>query len=167
MFAASSLTDAFTALGEQFEADNPDVDVVANLNFAASSDLVTSIEEGAPADVFASADESNMDKIVDAGRNDGETVVFAHNQLEIAVEPGNPKNIATLEDLARPDVTVVLCAETVPCGRFADEALAAAGVTVTPVSRKQTCGTRSARSAKPTPPSSTSLTSRYRKTSRA
>jgi molybdate transport system substrate-binding protein len=136
VFAASSLTEAFTTLGERFETENPDVDVVANLNFAASSDLVTQITEGAPADVFASADESNMQKILDAGQNDGEPVVFAHNQLAIAVEPGNPLDISSLADLAKPDVKLVLCAETVPCGKLADEALQKAGVTVSPVSRE-------------------------------
>jgi molybdate transport system substrate-binding protein len=136
IFAASSLTEAFTALAEEFEDDHPNVSIVDNLNFAASSDLVGQITEGAPADVFASADESNMQKIVDAGAAAGAPVVFAHNRLEIAVEPGNPLGIESLADLANPDVKVVLCAETVPCGKFADEALQAAGVTVSPVSRE-------------------------------
>jgi molybdate transport system substrate-binding protein len=136
VFAASSLTEAFTALGEQFEKDHPGTSIVDNFNFAASSDLVTQIAEGAPADVFAAADESNMTKVVDAGRAAGAPAVFAHNRLEIAVEPGNPLMIASLADLAKPDVKVVLCAETVPCGKFADEALQNAGVTVTPVSRE-------------------------------
>jgi molybdate transport system substrate-binding protein len=94
------------------------------------------ISEGAPADVFASADESNMTKVVDAGSAAARPAVFAHNRLEIAVEPGNPRGITSLADLAKPGVKVVLCAETVPCGKFADEALQKAGVTVTPVSRE-------------------------------
>jgi molybdate transport system substrate-binding protein len=136
VFAASSLTDAYTELAERFESAYPGTSVVNGLNFAASSDLVTQITEGAPADVFASADESNMTKIEDAGANKGDPVDFARNRLEIAVEPGNPKGIVTLDDLARADVSVVLCAETVPCGRLADEMLQQAGVAVTPVSRE-------------------------------
>ena len=136
VFAASSLTDAFTTLAEQFEEDHPSAEVVDNLNFAASSDLVGQIAEGAPADAFASADEANMTKVVDSDGTAGDPVVFARNQLAIAVEPDNPLGIMSLADLADPDVRVVLCAETVPCGRFADEALAAAGVRVSPVSRE-------------------------------
>ena len=136
VFAASSLTQAFTALGEQFERDHPGTMVVDNFNFAASSDLLAQIEEGAPADVFASADESNMTKIVEAGSAAGTPVVFARNRLAIAVEPGNPLGIESLADLASSDVKVVLCAETVPCGRFAEEALRKARVAVTPVSRE-------------------------------
>jgi len=133
VFAAASLTDAFTELGEAFEAVNRDADV--EFNFGASSELVVQIQEGAPADAFASADEANMQKVVDAGLNASDPVVFARNRLAIAVEPGNPKGITGLADLADPDVTVVLCAEQVPCGTYADEALATAGVTLTPVSR--------------------------------
>jgi len=136
VFAASSLTEAFTDLAQQFEKDHPGTKVANNLNFGASSDLVTQITEGAPADVFASADTSNMDKVVSAGANSGTPQTFARNRLAIAVEKGNPKNIMTLEDLAKPDVKVVLCAETVPCGKYADQALQKAGVTVNPVSRE-------------------------------
>jgi molybdate transport system substrate-binding protein len=136
VFAASSLTEAFTALAEEFEDEHPGVSIVDGLNFAASSDLVGQINEGAPADVFASADESNMQKLVDADAVAGTPVVFAHNRLEIAVEPGNPLGIESLADLANPDVKVVLCAETVPCGKFADEALEKADLSVSPVSRE-------------------------------
>ncbi|MGQ0825512.1 MAG: molybdate ABC transporter substrate-binding protein [Actinomycetota bacterium] len=136
VFAAASLAGAFTALGEQFEAAHPDADIVEHLNFAASSELVTQIDEGAPADVFASADAANMDKIVAAGANAAPPTTFARNRLAIAVERGNPLGIATLADLANRDVKVVLCAETVPCGKLADEVLANAGVKVTPVSRE-------------------------------
>jgi len=128
VFAASSLTDAFTALGEQFEAANPGSEI--EFNFGSSSDLVTQIDEGAPVDVFASADEANMQKVAD------ESVVFARNRLAIAVEPGNPLGIEGLEDLADADVKVVLCASEAPCGKYADQILESAGVEVTPVSRE-------------------------------
>ena len=89
VFAAASLTAAFTEIGDAFMTANPDADVT--FNFAASSELVTQINEGgAPADVFASADQSNMTKLTDAGNNGSDPVVFATNLLEIIVEPGNP-----------------------------------------------------------------------------
>lgn len=135
VFAAASLTDAFTEIGEAFGAANPDAK--ATFNFAASSALVQQITEGAPADVYASADRPNMQKLVDAGGNATEPVVFATNVLEIAVAPGNPKGIATLADLASPDVSLVLCAEQVPCGRFALEVLTRAGVAATPKSLEE------------------------------
>jgi molybdate transport system substrate-binding protein len=136
VFAAASLTEAFTDLAKRFETVHPGTSVSNGLNFAASSDLVESISEGAPADVFASADTTNMDKVVSAGEASGTPVTFARNKLAIAVEKGNPKNIQTLPDLAKPGVSVVLCAATVPCGKYADAALQKAGVTVNPVSRE-------------------------------
>jgi molybdate transport system substrate-binding protein len=132
VFAAASLTDAFEALGSAFEADHPGVSVT--FNFAGSQQLATQIVEGAPADVFASASGSQVDVVADADLLAGEPVEFATNRLEIAVEPGNPKAVAGLSDLARGDVTVVLAAEEVPAGQYAREALDAAGVRVTPVS---------------------------------
>jgi molybdate transport system substrate-binding protein len=132
--AAASLTDAFGAIGDDFTAANPDASV--EFNFGSSSTLATQIVEGAPADVFASASTAAMDTVVDGGANDGDPVVFARNQLEIAVEPGNPLGIESLEDLANPDVTVVLCDPSVPCGQYADQALEEAGVEVTPASRE-------------------------------
>jgi molybdate transport system substrate-binding protein len=132
VFAASSLTEAFTEIGDAFEAANPDANVT--FNFAGSGDLVTQISEGAPADVFASADDSNMTKLTDAGENAGEPVPIAKNTFEIIVEKGNPKGIATLADLANADLIVVLCADTVPCGKGAAKILENAAVTVTPKS---------------------------------
>ncbi len=129
VFAASSLTDAFTAIGEAFTAEFPDVQVT--FNFAGSGDLVTQITQGAPADVFASADDSNMTKLLAAGENNGNPVVAARNTFEIIVESGNPKDIADLADLADPDLIVVLCAATVPCGKGAATVLTNAGVTLT------------------------------------
>lgn len=135
VFAASSLTEAFTEMAEAFTAENPDVDVT--FNFAGSGDLVTQITEGAPADVFASADDSNMTKLTDAGENAGDPVAIAKNTFEIIVEKGNPKAVTGVADLANPDLVVVLCADTVPCGKGAAKILENAGVTVTPKSLEE------------------------------
>lgn len=132
VFAAASLTDAFTDLGAAFETAHPDTTVT--FNFAGSQQLSTQVLEGAPADVFASADQRQMGIVADAGLADGEPAVFAHNRLEIAVEPGNPTGIATLGDLAGDGVVVVLAADEVPAGRYAREALDAAGADVDPAS---------------------------------
>lgn len=125
--AAASLTDAFAEVEAQFEARNPDVDVV--LNLAGSSLLREQILEGAPADVFASANTSNMDQVAEAGEVEGEPQIFANNLLQIAVPSGNPAGITGLEDFGRDDLLLGLCAEGVPCGSFARESLASAGVT--------------------------------------
>lgn len=136
VFAAASLTDAFTELGEAFTIDNPDVDVV--FNFAASSELVTQITEGgAPTDVFASADQNNMTKLTDAAANGSEPVIFATNLLELIVAPHNPLGIAGVEDLGNDDLITVICAPEVPCGAYAQEIFDAAGVTVTPDSLEE------------------------------
>jgi molybdate transport system substrate-binding protein len=132
VLAASSLTKGFTALGKEFEAANPGTKVV--FSFGSSSDLETQIEQGAPADVFASADQTNMDKVVAAGDNAGTPVSFVKNKLEIAVEKGNPKHIASLSDLTKSGSVVVLCDPSVPCGKFAKQVLANANVTLTPKS---------------------------------
>jgi molybdate transport system substrate-binding protein len=130
VFAAASLTDAFTAIGDAFESEHPDVDVT--FNFAASSDLVTQIEEGAPADVFASADQRNMDKLVEAERAAADPATFASNSLAIIVEAGNPHGIASVDDLADPDLIVVTCDPEVPIGRYTEQVFEAAGIEVTP-----------------------------------
>jgi len=129
VFAASSLTDAFTELGDDFAAARPNAKVT--LNFAGSNDLVTQMRQGAPADVFASADTTNMNK---AGDLVNTPRVFAGNTLAIAVAPGNPEHIASLADLSRPDLKVVLAAPEVPAGKYALEVLDRASVTVTPAS---------------------------------
>lgn len=132
VFAAASLTDSFNALGASFHTANPGVTV--RLNFAGSPTLVTQIENGAPADVFASADTTNMDKLRTDGLTASSPVVFAHNQLEIVVAAGNPKGIHTLTDLAKPGVIYISAGPTVPAGKYAAQILAGAGVTVTPKS---------------------------------
>ena len=132
MFAASSLTEAFTEIGDAFEVANPGVTVT--FNFAGSGDLVTQITQGAPADIFVSADDSNMKKLTEAGEGGGQPTSIARNSMEIIVEKGNPRGIAAVADLADSDLIVVLCAETVPCGKSAATVLDNAGVTVTPSS---------------------------------
>lgn len=128
VFAAASLTDAFTELGEAFTAANPDADIT--FSFAASSALVTQIGEGAPADIFASADLSSMAKLTEAGDNASEPEVFTTNLAEIIVGPSNPKGIAGVADLADDDLIVISCAPEVPCGRYAEQVLDNAGVAV-------------------------------------
>jgi molybdate transport system substrate-binding protein len=132
VFAASSLTDAFTKMADAFTAQNPDAKLT--FNFAGSGDLVTQIGQGAPADVFASADDSNMAKLADAGDAADAPVSIAKNTFEIIVEAGNPKDITGLADLSNSDLVVVLCADTVPCGTGAATVLSNAAVTVTPKS---------------------------------
>lgn len=130
VFAASSLTDAFNALGRSFQAAHSGVTV--KLNFAGTPTLVTQIEQGAPADVFASADTTNMEKLKGDGFTAGNPQVFAHNKLEIVVAPGNPKGITGLADLAKPGVIFISEAPSVPAGKYSVQALKRAGVTVTP-----------------------------------
>jgi molybdate transport system substrate-binding protein len=135
VFAAASLSAAFTEIGEAFMSEHPDVAVT--FNFAASSELVTQIAEGAPADVFASADVSNMATLTDAGMNAAEPVVFATNLAKIIVGPGNPEGITGVEDLANEELIVVQCAPEVPCGRYAAQVFENARVTVTPKSLEE------------------------------
>lgn len=135
VFAAASLTESFTQIGRDFEAANQGSKVI--FNFAGSSALANQINQGAPADVFASASPSTMKTVTDAGNGNGTPAVFAKNQLVIAVPKGNPMGIAGLADLTKPNLKLALCAEQVPCGAAAKTALAAAGVTVTPVTLEQ------------------------------
>jgi molybdate transport system substrate-binding protein len=132
VFAAASLTASFNALGTAFQAANPGVTV--KFNYAGTPTLVTQIEQGAPADVFASADTANMDKMTADGFTAGASLVFAHNSLEIVVAPGNPKGITGLADLAKPGVLYITEGPTVPAGKYSLQALKSAGVTVTPKS---------------------------------
>jgi molybdate transport system substrate-binding protein len=135
VFAAASMTDVFGELGDAFRAANPDTDLV--LSFASSSDLARQIIEGAPADVFVSADLANMAKVTDADAASGQPVVFATNRVAIIVEPGNPLDIGEVADLADADLVLVLCAPEVPCGSYAEQVVANAGVTVTPDSLEE------------------------------
>ncbi|MEV7610777.1 molybdate ABC transporter substrate-binding protein [Microbacterium sp. NPDC089320] len=130
VYAAASLSGAFDEIGAAFTEANPDVDVSAV--YDGSSTLVTQLVEGAPADVFASADEANMDKLEDAAID---PALFASNTLVIAVPAGNPAGVETLDDLA--DVTTVLCAPEVPCGAASATLLSNASVTVEAASLEQ------------------------------
>ncbi|KRB77880.1 molybdate-binding protein [Nocardioides sp. Root190] len=135
VFAAASLTATFEQLEKQFEADHPDVDV--KLSFGGSSDLVAQITDGAEADVFASADTKNMDRLADADLAAGDPSEFATNTLVIAVPPGNPAGVTGLSDLAKEDLNVVLCAPEVPCGNAAVQVAEMAGVELSPDSEEQ------------------------------
>lgn len=127
ILAAASLTGTFTQLGQQFEAAHPGVHVT--FSFAGSSTLAQQVLQGAPADVFASADQAVMQRVVKGGGVSSSPAVFATNSLEIAVPQGNPGHVTGLVDLAKPNVRVALCAVEVPCGTASRELFAGAGVT--------------------------------------
>ncbi|MFJ8192928.1 molybdate ABC transporter substrate-binding protein [Streptomyces sp. NPDC096094] len=135
VFAAASLKESFTTLGEQFEKRHPGTEVT--FNFAGSDSLAASVTSGAPADVFASASPRTMATVTDAGATDGTPSTFVRNQLEIATLPGNPDKISSLEDLTDSRLKVVLCDKSVPCGAAAQKALEAGGLRLTPVSYEQ------------------------------
>jgi molybdate transport system substrate-binding protein len=126
VFAASSLTAAFTQMGSDFEAANEGTTVT--FNFGSSGDLAAAIESEGTADVFASASGTYMDEVSDqvgvTGRAD-----FVQNKLVVITAPDNPADITSLEDLAEPGVQVVLAAEGVPVGDYARQALESAGLT--------------------------------------
>ena len=126
VFAASSLTEAFTDIGERFTLAHPEYAV--NFNFAASSELASQIREGAPADVFASADTDTMDRLAANGAVDDSPIVFTRNAAEIAVAPGNPLALAGLGDLADQQLVLVVCAPEVPCGSYAATVFDRAGI---------------------------------------
>lgn len=135
VYAGSSLTSTFTDLGTEFEASHEGVTVT--FAFGGSSDLVAQIQQGAPVDVFASADTANMEKAVADDLVEGDPVDFASNTLQIAVPPDNPAGVSSLKDLAEPDTTVVVCAPEVPCGAAAQTVEESSGVTIEPVSEEQ------------------------------
>jgi molybdate transport system substrate-binding protein len=134
VFAAASLKKPFTDIGQQFKTDNPGASV--EFSFAGSSDLVTQLTQGAPADVFASADTNNMGTAARAGLLAGNPVNFASNTLTIAVAPGNPKHITSFQDLLRPGLDVVVCAPQVPCGSATRRVEQATSVRLAPVSEE-------------------------------
>ncbi len=134
VFAAASLKKTFTELGARFEKDHPGTKVT--FNFAGSSDLVAQLTQGAPADVFAAADTANMAKAVDADIVAGPPVDFATNTLTIVTAPGNPKDITSFADLAKPGTQLVVCAPQVPCGAAAAKIEKATGVELSPVSEE-------------------------------
>jgi len=134
VFAAASLRTAFTDLAGKFEAANPGTAVT--LSFAGSADLLTQITQGAPADVFASADTLNMDKLKGEGLSAGQPQNFATNTLTIVVPPGNPAGISGFSDLSRSGVKVVACASQVPCGAAARTIEQETGAELSPVSEE-------------------------------
>jgi len=133
VLAAASLTESFTTIGKMFEAAHPGVTV--KLSFGASSTLAQQINNGAPADVFASAARKNMMQVTDKG-GASNPKNFVQNQMEIAVPPNNPANVATVADLAKPEVKVALCQIQVPCGATAEKVFVKATVVVKPVTRE-------------------------------
>ena len=133
VFAAASLTESFDTIGKQFQAAHPGVKVT--FNYGASSMLATQINQGAPADVFASAATKNMDQVASAG-NAGQSTTFAVNRMEIAVPASNPAQITSLADLARPGVKVALCQDQVPCGATSAKVFSNAHISVTPVTEE-------------------------------
>lgn len=122
VFAAASLTDAFTEIGENFQTANPNVTVT--FNFAGSQALRTQLEEGAPADIFASANKTQMDAVIAASLiTEGTQQNFLTNKLVVILPADNPAGLSKLEDLANPGIKLVLAAEEVPVGNFARQAL--------------------------------------------
>lgn len=133
VLAAASLTGTFTELGRRFEAAHPGTRIT--FSFGASSTLAAQAIQGAPADVFASASQTTMDRAVASGAVTS-PVAFAKNVMQIAVPPDNPGHITGLADLTRPGGKVALCAATVPCGAVARRVFSSAGITVTPVTNE-------------------------------
>nr|WP_243731887.1 molybdate ABC transporter substrate-binding protein [Nocardioides ochotonae] len=135
VYAAASLQAPLDELVEDFERSHDGVEVV--VSYAGSSDLVAQLGEGARADVLATADTATMDRLVAEGLAAGEPQVFATNTLSIAVPPGNPAGVTGLADLAREDLSVVVCAPQVPCGAAARRLADVAGVRLAPDSEEQ------------------------------
>lgn len=119
VFAAASLTDAFTDIGDELEKQNPDMHI--RFNFAGSSTLAQQIDDGAPADVFASANTDQMHSVVDAGDADGKPTVFVHNKLQIVVPTSNPGDVTGIDDFGNENLDIALCAKEVPCGAASQE----------------------------------------------
>jgi molybdate transport system substrate-binding protein len=134
VFAAASLQPAFDRIGQKLQSTQ---NVVTTFSYAGTQTLTTQLTQGAPADVFASADAAHMTTIESGGLIRGQSALFAHNRLEIAVAKGNPKGIHSLADLARSGLVVVLADPSVPAGKYAAQALAKAGVTVHAASLEQ------------------------------
>lgn len=125
VFAAASLTDAFTQIGQDIEAANPDLSIT--FNFAGSQTLVTQLTQGAPADVFASANDAQMQAAIEAGVVVGEPTTFIRNRLAVVVPAENPAHLATPADLARDDLRLVLAQPEVPVGRYTGVAICKMG----------------------------------------
>jgi molybdate transport system substrate-binding protein len=131
VFAAVSLQPAFDRIGRELHQSK---NVTTTFSYAGTQTLTNQLQQGAPADVFASADPAHMTTIQNGGLLAGPSKIFAHNRLEIAVAKGNPKGIRTLADLSRSSLVVVLADPSVPAGKYAQQALSQAHVTVHPAS---------------------------------
>jgi molybdate transport system substrate-binding protein len=130
VFAAASLTKVFTELGNQFESEHPGTTV--SFSFGASSGLAQQVLAGAPADVYASASQKNMDQVVASG-SISDATPFASNVGQIAVTPSAANKVTSLDDLGKPGVKVALCQPAVPCGVLTQEVLQKAAVRIKPV----------------------------------
>jgi molybdate transport system substrate-binding protein len=135
VYAAASLTATFEQVGAEFESMHDGTQV--EFNFGGSSDLVAQIQQGAPADVFASADELNMEKLTAEDLQGSDPQAFASNSLQIAVPPRNPAGVQDFQDLASEGLNLVVCAPEVPCGAATRSVAEAAGVDLSPVSEEQ------------------------------
>lgn len=133
VLAASSLTESFTELAKQFESDHPGVKV--KLSFDSSATLAEQVDQGAPADVLATADQKTMQTVVDAG-NASAPKVFATNQLTMVVPAKNPAHLNSFADLDKPGVAYLTCVTTAPCGALAQTQLAAHHITAEPKSQE-------------------------------
>ncbi len=123
VYAASSLTDAFSEIATAFEAKNPDTAVL--LNFAGSSQLAAQLREGMEGDLFASANPTQMETVIKAGRiTPGTEQTFASNSLTVIVPADNPAAINSFEALAKPDVGLILASKGVPVRVYTDEIIA-------------------------------------------
>ncbi|BBX61553.1 molybdate-binding protein [Mycobacterium saskatchewanense] len=134
VFAAASLKTAFTQIGQEFKVENPGSGV--DVEYAGSSELATQLTQGATADVFASADTAQMDAVAKAGLLAADPTNFASNTLVIVTTPGNPKNVGSFRDLARPGLSVVTCQKPVPCGAATLRIEDSTGVRLSPVSEE-------------------------------
>lgn len=134
VLAAASLTESFETIGADFEETHPDTSVI--FSFGSSSTLAAQIKEGAPADVFAAANESTMQQVTDAGLN-AEPTLFATNVLEIAVPPGNPADVTGLGDFADESLRLAICATEVPCGAAAEQVFETSGIDAEPDTLEQ------------------------------
>lgn len=133
VFAAASLNQVFADLGESFEEETG---TSVDFSFGGSSDLVAQMQAGAPADVFASANEKNMDKMTDEDLMEGQPQMFATSTLTIVTAPGNPTGVEDLHSLSADDISLVICAPEVPCGAATQEVAELAGVELSPVSEE-------------------------------
>jgi molybdate transport system substrate-binding protein len=134
VLAASSLTETFTTLADDFESDHPGVTV--RLAFGSSAALAEQVVQGAPADVLATADEATMQSVADASGTEGAPQPFATNHLQLVVPRDNPAGIVRITDLDRPGVQYVVCVDSAPCGKLAATVLDAAGITADPASEE-------------------------------